>query len=179
VYQLPGLKDRKEDLEPNLDYELALYAHQYGTHVTFSSEARREYLTFALSANAKWTGNFRDLNASVTRMATLCDGGRITSDVVKNEICTLQYHWGDALDQCAGGLLDRLLPAHRLRELDYIEKVQLEGVVQVCRQCPTAAEAGRRLYDVSRLQKASSNDSHRLAVYLRKYGLSFAEIAEA
>lgn len=178
VYQLPGLKERKEDLEPNLDYELALYAQQYGLHVTFSSEARREYLTFALSANAQWTGNFRDLNASVTRMSTLCEGGRITSDVVKNEMRTLQYHWGEALDHGAGGVLDQLLLPHRLSQLDYIEKVQLEGVIQVCRQCTSAAEAGRRLYDVSRLQKASSNDSHRLAVYLKKYGLNFVEVAE-
>lgn len=179
VYQLPGLKERKEDLEPNLDYELALYAQQYGLHVTFSSEARREYLTFALSANAQWTGNFRDLNASVTRMSTLCEGGRITSDVVKNEIRTLQYHWGEALDHGAGGVLDQLLLPHRLSQLDYIEKVQLEGVIQVCRQCTSAAEAGRRLYDVSRLQKASNNDSHRLAVYLKKYGLSFEAVRDA
>lgn len=179
VYQLPGLKERKEDLEPNLDYELAQYARLYGTHVTFSSEARKAFLDFALSPEAIWTGNFRDLNASVIRMSTLCEGGRITTEVVRNEIQTLQYRWGVELDDDAPlSLLASFLDPAQLQELDYIEKVQLDAVLRVCRQCQTAAEAGRRLYDVSRLQKSSSNDSHRLGVLLKKYGLSFETIKQ-
>jgi len=179
VYQLPGLKERKEDLEPNLDYELAQYARLYGTHVTFSSEARKAFLDFALGPEAIWTGNFRDLNASVIRMATLCEGGRITTEIVRNEIQTLHYRWGIELeDDTPLSMLAGLVSAETLQTLDYIEKIQLDAVVRVCRQCQSAAEAGRRLYDVSRLQKSSSNDSHRLGVFLKKYGLSFDTIKQ-
>ncbi len=180
VYELPGLKERKEDLEPNLDYELAQYARVYGTHVSFSSEARKAYLQFAFSRDAVWTGNFRDLNASVIRMATLCDGGRITAADVEQEIRTLRYRWGAELEQgWEHPLLGMLLPAPALAALDYIEKIQLEAVVRVCRESASAADAGRRLYDVSRTQKASSNDSHRLGVFLKKYGLSFEQVRRA
>ena len=177
VYQLPGLKERTEDLEPNLDYELAQYAGEQGSHVTFSREARKAYLEFALSPGAVWTGNFRDLNASVTRMATLCDGGRITTEVVRNEIDTLRNRWGLELDAAqADAMLERYLGGEMVRSLDYIERVQLEAVIRICMGCQSAAEAGRKLYDVSRLQKSSSNDSHRLGVYLKKYGLSFESV---
>ncbi len=40
-----------------------------------------------------WRANFRDLNASVTRMATLAPGGRITLEIVKEEIRHLQAAW--------------------------------------------------------------------------------------
>lgn len=42
-----------------------------GENVIFSKEARERYLTFAINAQAAWSANFRDLSASVTRMATL------------------------------------------------------------------------------------------------------------
>ena len=52
----------------------------------WACEARTRYLKFAKSAEAKWTGNFRDLSASVTRLATLADGGRIPVELVDAEI---------------------------------------------------------------------------------------------
>ena len=36
VFRLPGLKDRPEDIEPNLRYELDRYAERTGTIVRFS-----------------------------------------------------------------------------------------------------------------------------------------------
>ena len=53
-----------------------------GSHV----EARQRFLSFALDPNNPWSGNFRDLNAMVIRMATLADGGRITLADVNDEI---------------------------------------------------------------------------------------------
>jgi len=49
-------------------------------------------------------------------------------------------------------------------------------VIQICHQCSSMAEAGRRLFNVSRDQKASSNDSHRIKTYLNKYGLTFTQL---
>ena len=110
-------------------------------------------------------------------MATLCDGGRITTEVVRNEIDTLRNRWGLELDEAeSDAILERYLGGEVVRTLDYIERVQLEAVIRVCMGCQSAAEAGRKLYDVSRLQKSSSNDSHRLGVYLKKYGLSFEAV---
>ena len=39
TFHLPGLVDRREDIEPNLDYELRRYAETEGHQVTFNKEA--------------------------------------------------------------------------------------------------------------------------------------------
>src|SRR3954467_11219958 len=70
TFELPPLKDRPEDVEPNLRYELEQDAKRNGVNVTFNAEARQRFLRFATGPDAQWSGNFRDLNAAVTRMAT-------------------------------------------------------------------------------------------------------------
>lgn len=60
TFNLPGLAERREDIEPNLDYELERFAQREGTRVTFNKEARDRYLAYAMSPAAAWTGNFRD-----------------------------------------------------------------------------------------------------------------------
>jgi len=64
TFSLPGLQSRPEDIEPNLQFELDQYARKTGNHVTFSKEARKRFLDFALSGGAAWNGNFRGLNAA-------------------------------------------------------------------------------------------------------------------
>jgi transcriptional regulatory protein RtcR len=39
TFSLPGLADRREDIEPNLDYQLEQFRRHTGTAVTFSKEA--------------------------------------------------------------------------------------------------------------------------------------------
>src|ERR1700684_4067961 len=58
TFTLPGLRSRSEDIEPNLQFELDQFAQRTSHRVTFSKEARRQFLDFALSSSAKWTGNF-------------------------------------------------------------------------------------------------------------------------
>ncbi|MGR9052202.1 MAG: RNA repair transcriptional activator RtcR family protein, partial [Gammaproteobacteria bacterium] len=168
TYALPSLKQRLEDLEPNIDYELEQFAEKAGSLVSFNKAARGRYLAYAKSPKALWKANFRDLNASITRMATLAPGGRITEDIVADEIARLERNWLSAGDEKAVDVDDYLEAP-----IDLFERIQLIGVVDICRQSSSAAEAGRRLFDVSRRQKSSVNDSHRLAQYLRKYGLKF------
>jgi len=56
TFTMPGLRDRHEDVEPNLQFELDQYAEKTGTRVTFNREARNRFLDFALSPSATWKG---------------------------------------------------------------------------------------------------------------------------
>ncbi len=77
TFTLPSLLERPEDIEPNLDYELERASERRGEVTTMNADARRAFLRFARSAEARWTGNFRDLSAAVLRMGTLAPQGRI------------------------------------------------------------------------------------------------------
>ncbi|MBT9099474.1 RNA repair transcriptional activator RtcR [Methylovulum psychrotolerans] len=171
-YQLPSLKQRLEDLDANIDYELEKYSQKTRTLIGFNKQARECYLQFAKAPEATWNSNFRDLNASITRMATLADGGRITLEVVAEEIDRLRYAWrqnqGDNAATDLAGLLDA--------PVDLFDQAQLAYVIRICQTSHSAAEAGRKLFNVSRQQKASGNDSHRLIQFLSKFGLDFKTV---
>ena len=168
-YQLPGLAERKEDIEPNIDFELARFAQEYGTMPRFNQQSRGRYIQFATSAMAIWPGNFRELTASITRMATLSIQGNITLEQVENEIRRLQIHWQQTT------LSDALIPA----EIDEFDRYQLEKVIEVCRKSRTLSEAGRYLFAVSRAQKQRTNDADRLKKYLAKFDLSWEQIKDS
>jgi transcriptional regulatory protein RtcR len=179
AYTLPGLAQRPEDLAPNIEHLLARVAAETGRAVRFNAEAKVQYLRFAQSAEALWSGNFRDLSASVTRLATLADGGRISAAQVEAEVQRLRWLWqhsatGEAVPHEA--TLDGLLPVEALAELDLFDRVQLEAVVRVCRQARTLSEAGRKLFDRSRMQRTVVNDADRLRKYLHKHRLSWEAI---
>jgi transcriptional regulatory protein RtcR len=181
AYTLPGLAQRPEDIEPNVDYLLAKFSTELGRVVRFNTEARTRYLRFAQSAEALWSGNFRDLSASVTRMATLAEAGRISAALVDAEVQRLRWMWdrGDAGGAHALGEqgvdLAEVLDAHALASLDLFDKLQLQAVINVCRGARSMSEAGRILFDQSRLARSAVNDADRLRKYLLKFGLSWAE----
>ena len=168
-YQLPGLAERKEDIEPNIDFELARFAQEYGTMPRFNQQSRDRYIQFATSAMATWPGNFRELTASITRMATLSIQGNITLEQVENEIRRLQIHWQQV------AFSDALIPV----EIDEFDRYQLEKVIEVCRKSRTLSEAGRYLFAVSRAQKQRANDADRLKKYLAKFDLSWEQIKDS
>ena len=181
-FSLPGLADRREDIEPNLVYELARFSEKTGKHISFSKEARERFLGFALDPANLWPGNFRDLNAMVVRMATLSDGGRITEDVVKDEIAraTPGAAGESATDLPASGVsskkLAALLGKDYAARFDEFDLVQFAHVAKVCRESASAADAAKRLFAVSRKAKKSNNDSDRLAKYLARFGLKFKDL---
>ncbi len=180
TFYLPGLKERSEDIEPNLDYELERYARSHGERVAFNKEAKYAYLRFATSAEATWPGNFRDLGASVTRLATLSDAGRITVPLVEEEIGRLRRLWSAgapaAGERSDDTLLTELLGEAAVAAIDRFDRVQLAETVRICRASRTLSDAGRALFQASRLRKSSSNDAHRLKRYLAGFGLEFAAI---
>jgi transcriptional regulatory protein RtcR len=175
TFDLPGLAHRKEDIEPNLDYELDRFAEREGNRVTFNKEARYHYLKFARSPEALWSGNFRDLAASITRMATLSPEGRIRRETVDLEIMKLERLWQGSEAEVRDGL-QNLLKDEELAGLDPFDRVQLAEVVRVSRTSKSMSEAGRTLFASSRQRRKSANDADRLKKYLTRFGLSWAEI---
>lgn len=175
TFSLPGLADRREDIAPNLDYELDRHAEREGERISFNKEARGHYLTFAMSREARWNGNFRDLAASVTRMATFAPKGRIDLATVDNEVTRLERLWSGNTANREDGLA-RILDAERLDEIDPFDRVQLAYVVETCRESTSLSEAGRRLFSASRVRRSSTNDADRLKKYLARFGLDFATL---
>lgn len=178
TYRLPSLKERIEDLEPNIDFEIDRFSNQSGHFVRFNKSAKDRYLQFSQSSEALWSANFRDLNSSIIRMGTLADGGRITLDVVEDEIVRLRQKWQ------AAGSTERS-PLHAIKsvlgedfadDLDLYDQIKLAGIIAVCRDSQSMAEAGRRLFNITRDAKTSNNDSHRVKQLLSKYKLNFADL---
>jgi transcriptional regulatory protein RtcR len=178
TFALPGLRERPEDIEPNLEFELERVGDDVKQRLTLSREARDRYLAFARSPEALWSANFRDFGASVRRMATLCEGGRISVAEVDDEVERLRAQWRGERDSAAvtGGLLERLLDRHALAALDHFDRVQLEAVVRVCRSARSLSEAGRALFAASRAARTSTNDADRLRKYLARFGLTLQAI---
>jgi transcriptional regulatory protein RtcR len=54
TFQLPGLRQRPEDIEPNLAYELERCSLLTGFNATFNKEAHQAFLRFAKSPEALW-----------------------------------------------------------------------------------------------------------------------------
>ena len=207
-FRLPRLAERREDLEPNLDFELAAVGRRLGgvgraKAVRMNREARGLFLRFGLSAEAAWRGNFRDLAASVERMATLCVGGRIGVGEAEREVGRLRAGWakkgvgvsggepalraghgrdaratgaaGDAEHHGDEALLTEVL-GEAAAELDAFDAVQLALVVRTCRASRSMAEAGRRLFAVSRTKKTTNNDSDRVRKVLGRFGLDWKAV---
>ncbi len=180
TFRLPGLRERPEDIEPNLDYELEQFARKRGDRVTMSSEVRTKFLKFAHSAEARWSANFRDLNAALTRMATLAEGGRITVPVLEEELARLRGAWSEPeMEDDGAALLNSVLGARRLAEIDPFDQAQLAYVIRVCRESKSQSDAGRKLFRVTRLARKHTNDADRLTKYLARFGLAWSDCAAA
>ena len=181
-YPLPALADRREDIEPNIEHQLALASQELGRATRFNKEALSAYLAFAHSNEARWRGNFRDLAASIMRLATLAPQGRIQTESVEAEIGRLKWLWADETDAddaenpFANRLSDGLPAKIDAETLDLFDRIQLQHVIAECRRHPNMAAAGRALFNVSRLERATANDSDRLRKYLQRFGLTWADI---
>ena len=172
TFRLPALRDRIEDIEPNVDFELERFARSASRRVSFNQEARERFLRYA-TLHAPWTGNFRDLSAAITRMATLAPQGRIRVEEVDEEIARLSQARSTPI---SSGLVMAAL-GERTEQLDLFDQVQLEVVLQVCIASRSLAEAGRELFAYSRSQRTTHNDADRLRKYLSRFGLSREDIS--
>ena len=174
-FTLPGLADRKEDIAANLEFELDRFATNDGQHVTINAEAKKHFMQFAHSSEATWRGNFRDLSASVTRMATLAPGGRINKATAEREITRLKHSWQASSSTASFDIVTYYL-GEQTSDIDRFDRVQLEEVLHTCQHSRSMAEAGRVLFAESRKRKTKTNDSDRLKKYLAKFGLVYEQI---
>ncbi|MCB9707057.1 MAG: sigma 54-interacting transcriptional regulator, partial [Myxococcales bacterium] len=197
-FELPGLRERPEDIGPNLEYELDRWTQKTGSRVTMTREARARFLAFATSPAATWAGNFRDFAAAIERMTTLASAGRIGVDLVDEEIVRLRRAWGalagppaprpvasaptkenmskethEAASVADADLLARFLDADALAALDRFDRPQLAEALRACLAAPSLSAAGRELFAASRARRRSVNDADRLRKYLARFGLSW------
>ena len=175
-FELPALRERLEDLEPNLDHELERLQRATGRRVSFNQEARACFLAFATAPTSAWRSNFRDFGAAVTRLGTLAADGRIRVELVEEEIARLERKW--AAHEPPGAVDDPLAELVGETELDRFDRVQLAEVVRVCQRARSLSEAGRELFAVSRRKRASTNDADRLRKYLARFGLTWERVRE-
>jgi transcriptional regulatory protein RtcR len=171
-----------------MDHQLALAAQELGKQVRFTSEARTAYLRFGTAVDAVWRGNFRDLSASITRMATLADHGRIGIALVNAEIQRLRWQWqslptsqpgtdvATSTQASSGPSLQDLL-GDVASTLDRFDQMQLQSVIAVCRKHASISDAGRELFNVSRQQRSVLNDADRLRKYFFRCGLDWEAVA--
>lgn len=172
TFRLPALRERPEDLDSNLRFELARAEKTLGIRVGFNADAADAWLRFAKAPSTHWPGNFRDFSGAVLRLCTLAPRGRITRHQVEEEIATLQRRWRAADSNLDGKLVAEFVD----RPLDPFDIGQLAQVIRTCQTSQSISEAGRKLFAVSREERASRNDADRLRKYLAKFDLSWGDL---
>ena len=131
----------------------------------------------AQSPAAKWSANFRDLNACITRMATLSLGGRITEPVLREEMGRLKAGWSTPPDNGDfETVLAGVLNEAAREKLDLFDQAQLAFVIGVCREAATLSEAGRKLFAATRQHRKTANDADRLRKYLGRFDLDWGSV---
>ena len=129
---------------------------------------------------------------SVTRLATLAEGGRITEPMVDAEIKRLRWMWtregvpsgsARAVQGASNAMgvdtvdLSDFYDEDALEQIDLFDRVQLQNVIAVCQRSRSLSDAGRQLFQASRAQRAALNDSDRLRKYLTKFDLSWDRVS--
>jgi transcriptional regulatory protein RtcR len=110
-------------------------------------------------------------------MSTLASGGRITIEVLADELERLRAGWaGPSTDEDHDATLLPVLGEKRLEKIDLFDRVQLAYVIRLCRESETLSEAGRKLFAVTREKRQTANDADRLRKYLARFDLNWDEV---
>jgi len=142
-----------------------------------NKEASLAFLKFANRADSSWSGNFRDLNAAITRMATLAPNGRIRLSEVEEETVRLKQNWHRPEKLGKQSDLNDHFDREEIDEIDPFDRPQLAYVIHVCKESTSLSDAGRKLFAVSREKRKSTNDGDRLRKYLAKFGRKFEDFS--
>ncbi|MFW7268726.1 RNA repair transcriptional activator RtcR family protein [Gluconacetobacter sp. Hr-1-5] len=177
MVRIPALRERPEDMEEELAHAREAVERRLGIRTGFNTDAGARYLRFARDPAARWTGNYRDLEASVLRLCTLAERGRVTLPMVEEEIALLTARWGLSAVDPDMTLLRAFVEDPSA--IDAFDRAQLAAVIRVCREARSLSDAGRRLFAVSRQEKASRNDADRLRKYLARFDLDWDAVRAA
>ncbi len=160
-FHLPSLRERIEDLEPNISFELDRLSKERSKQVRFSSEALQAYLIFARTG--VWSGNFRDLRASISRMSTFgIVSGLIDTKIVDQEIQRLKKKWqaSERTNQESLGtypLEEYCQNAKILKAMTLFERSEMQLILATMARCRNLKEAAETLFE----GKANPTDSLR------------------
>lgn len=174
TFRLPPLRERRDDIAAHITHFRAEAEQRLARNTGFNADAMTRYLRFARDPATPWHGNFRDLAASVHRLCTLAERGRVTLTMIDAEIQLLTQQWRDTTPDSDLTLLAQVLPD--AGQIDAFDRAQLAAVIRICRTSPSLSAAGRTLFAISRAEKASQNDADRLRKYLARFGLDWAAV---
>lgn len=82
-FRMPALKDRPEDIKPNLEHELKLLNESLKAGLVITPEAEDAFMESALQS--PWDGNFREFHNLLKRVAIMANGGKIDTDTITRE----------------------------------------------------------------------------------------------
>ena len=105
----------------------------------------------------------------------------IIESTVEKEIQRLKQLWSiqTAVNEVKErDILLKYLDQTQLAEVDEFDQIQLRGVLQVCENAKSMADAGRQLFAASRQQRNTTNDSDRVKKYLARFGLSWGDFSK-
>lgn len=176
-FELPGLAQRKEDIEPNIDHEVRRQCKELNRLISFNADARQAYVAFMMTAPLP--GNFRDLGSSMQRLATLATGGRITLDDVRFEIEELTRGWSGATPDVAVTAVKVGTPwadayfGDEVAGLSFFQRQQADVLLSQVNHCGTLADVGRLLLSPAQPAPASFNPSDRGRKLLAQHGIEF------
>lgn len=179
-FVLPGLRERPEDIEPNLEHELAKWQQDNGQFVRFNHEARDAYLAFATHPQSAWSRNFRDLAGSVERMCVMSEHGIINQTNVTRETARLKSAWSELEPAASVTALSEQGEAAVMRltqSLSVLDAQVLRFTILHCLNHHTLTSAAKALYaGVDGRGSENTNPASRLKNYLDRMQLDFKEI---
>ena len=170
-FLLPPLSDRPEDIAPNLDFELSKISAKNAKLVYMTKESKEQYLEFAI--RAPWPGNFRDLTASIERMATLSNSGSIEVDTVDVEISRLRRLWRltDQQEIESESLGAKYFGRESYAGFSLLDRVQIDAILNQIKSAKTLAELARALEQTP--DSGDFNWSDRGKKILQRFDIDF------
>ena len=96
-FELPPLREQRKDITDNLKEQVSIIGRKCGKdNFEIQKDAEDIFRDFAENdTQVTWDGNFRELNAMITRMVVRSKGERIEKEIVKEEIAEARKRYGD------------------------------------------------------------------------------------
>ena len=177
AFQLPALKDRPEDLSPNIEESLSKQSEIYESQITMTTEAREKFLHFAQSSGTTWM-KLERLQPSLSPHGNLLQKGkRIGVNEVNREIKNLQSRWNNPTDSSDEFPLSRKLLGNHFPDYDLIEIITLEGA---CKHMRTAnrSRCRKETLSINSGKKLENEFIHRVIKLLKSFELTWEQVQE-